>query len=188
MFDWYEFSIDDWTTALEQVGFTDAKINFSGFWSQGDGASFTSGLDIEKLLTFLTVAIEPADCIMDGEPGGWLPYVVKKIGGQRINRRYEWLMIGLDCFSGCVRRDSSRYSHENTCSVDLEFDYPRIAEELNAIVDSFQEDIEDLRKDLCHAIYAALEEEYEYRVGDEQLMEDSDANEYTFDESGDRDG
>jgi hypothetical protein len=98
MFDWYEFSIDDWTTALEQVGFTDAKINFSGFWSQGDGASFTSGLDIEKLLTFLTVAIEPADCIMDGEPGGWLPYVVKKIGGQRINRRYEWLKIGLDCF------------------------------------------------------------------------------------------
>jgi len=187
MHDWYEFTYNDWKEALEQVGFTDADISFSGFWSQGDGASFTSGLDIEKLLTFFTVPIEPSQAVLDGEPGGWLPRVVKECG-QRINRRYEWLFLALDCFSGRVNRNSHHYSHENTCGVDLEFDYPRIAKELESIVDSFQEDIEDLRKDLCHAIYKELEAEYEYRTGDEQLMEDSDANEYTFDADGRREG
>jgi hypothetical protein len=186
-YDWWEFVYSDWTEALEQVGFTDAKINFSGFWSQGDGASFTSGLDIEKLLTFFTVPIEPSQAVLDGEPGGWLPRVVKECG-QTINRRYEWLFLALDYLSGRVTRTSHHYSHENTCDASIDFDFRRMTPELNAVIDAFQEDVEALRKDLCKAIYTALEEEYEWRVDDEQLLETSDANEYTFDADGRREG
>lgn len=40
--DWYEYTIEDMTKILELLGFNDVKIEFSGFWSQGDGASFTA--------------------------------------------------------------------------------------------------------------------------------------------------
>lgn len=33
---------------LEKLGYNDAKINYSGFWSQGDGACFECTVDIKK--------------------------------------------------------------------------------------------------------------------------------------------
>jgi hypothetical protein len=104
--------------------------------------------------------------------------------------------------SGKVRRCSSRYSHENTCEVDLDFDLPShdsgrrdkdgwiIWEpdhlRLAKLWDSFKECVETLRKDCCHAIYKDLETEHEWLCADEQLAEISNINEYTFDEGGDR--
>jgi hypothetical protein len=42
---WSEFTLDDWKETLTEMGFGYDKdsvdISFSGFWSQGDGASFT---------------------------------------------------------------------------------------------------------------------------------------------------
>ena len=39
---WYEHVLDRYTEILEALGFYEVKINFSGFCSQGDGASFTA--------------------------------------------------------------------------------------------------------------------------------------------------
>jgi len=39
--DWWDHTYDTWKSALAQIGFDNADISFSGFWSQGDGASFT---------------------------------------------------------------------------------------------------------------------------------------------------
>jgi len=39
---WSETTLEEWKEALEQMGFSDVEIDFSGFWSQGDGASFTA--------------------------------------------------------------------------------------------------------------------------------------------------
>lgn len=39
---WSESTIDDFKTELEDLGFSDIEVSFSGFWSQGDGASFTA--------------------------------------------------------------------------------------------------------------------------------------------------
>lgn len=50
-FDWYHSIIDDWTEKLEKLGFNAPDIQFSGFNSQGDGASFTcNSLDWEKIM------------------------------------------------------------------------------------------------------------------------------------------
>lgn len=52
--DWWDSVYEIWQSALAQLGFEDAKISFSGFWSQGDGASFTcASVDVRKLITFL---------------------------------------------------------------------------------------------------------------------------------------
>jgi hypothetical protein len=47
---WYEPIIEDWTEELERRGFEQAKILFSGFGSQGDGACFTATVNIEQFL------------------------------------------------------------------------------------------------------------------------------------------
>jgi hypothetical protein len=48
---WWESLLDDWKEKLAEQGFNDAEINFSGFGSQGDGASFTASVDLDKFLT-----------------------------------------------------------------------------------------------------------------------------------------
>ncbi len=45
---WSEPVILEWKWLLEKKGFTDVEINFSGFSSQGDGASFTGHLSDAK--------------------------------------------------------------------------------------------------------------------------------------------
>ena len=38
--EWYEHTINDFKDSLESLGFEEVQINFTGFWSQGDGACF----------------------------------------------------------------------------------------------------------------------------------------------------
>lgn len=40
--DWFDFVYEDYISELKSLGFYDIDICFSGFWSQGDGASFTA--------------------------------------------------------------------------------------------------------------------------------------------------
>lgn len=40
-YDWWEYVIDEWKEELKGMGFDNVDISFSGFSSQGDGASFT---------------------------------------------------------------------------------------------------------------------------------------------------
>jgi hypothetical protein len=41
-YDWWEHIYEEWTAALKEMGFDGIDIAFSGFSSQGDGASFTA--------------------------------------------------------------------------------------------------------------------------------------------------
>lgn len=45
---WHDWLIDDFKTDLESKGYSNIEVFYSGFWSQGDGASFTANVDIEK--------------------------------------------------------------------------------------------------------------------------------------------
>ena len=50
-YDWHDLTTDEQTGELIKQGFEDAKIMFSGFASQGDGACFTcSNIDFNKFL------------------------------------------------------------------------------------------------------------------------------------------
>lgn len=39
---WYDSAYDYYESKLKKLGFYDIKFEFSGFWFQGDGASFTA--------------------------------------------------------------------------------------------------------------------------------------------------
>lgn len=47
-YDWYEHVYDDAKTILGMLGFSNIEITYSGFWSQGDGASFTASFDVPR--------------------------------------------------------------------------------------------------------------------------------------------
>ena len=161
---WYEYTKDTWTEALAQVGFTSADIRFSGFWSQGDGASFTSHVDMSALLAFFTTPIEPENCIKPtrrtGDREDFWPWIVEKVG--RV------------------------YNPQFTCVVPIA-DYlsPDVASRLASLVNNFEEACDELRRDLCCAIYKDLESGYEYCTSKEALIDDAEANGWQFDEEGD---
>lgn len=48
---WDDFIIEEYQGKLEELGYTEAKILYSGFYSQGDGACFEATIDIQKWLT-----------------------------------------------------------------------------------------------------------------------------------------
>lgn len=41
-YEWDEYTISDFKTILELIGYYNIECYFSGFWSQGDGACFSA--------------------------------------------------------------------------------------------------------------------------------------------------
>lgn len=161
--DWYEFILDEWKDKLDKIGFTNAKIYFSGFFSQGDGAVFESDIREEKLCLSLMT------CNND-------------IGALKAEKALKLLEPGLwDCH---ITRTNHQYNHELCCKLYLnQYHYAKNTKYWDEFFEGFEVDLEDLRKDLCHAIYKDLETEYDYLVSDEYLIDMFINNEYEFTEN-----
>lgn len=164
--DWYEWVLEDWTTKLEAMGFEDIDIQFSGFYSQGDGASFTAkNIDITKY-----------------------------IESQGLSNRFRVLLDVLnkeECrIEGRVKRCTWHYSHEHTVDVEMEFywdeeDIP-IGRESRAefLLDVLKDCIEDDVRRLSREIYRDLQKEYEFRTSEEAIVDTIKCNELDFWPSG----
>ena len=48
---WFDPILEGFTEQLSEAGFLDATIQFSGFWSQGDGLSFDAKVNVSKFAT-----------------------------------------------------------------------------------------------------------------------------------------
>lgn len=178
--DWYECTIDDWKERLGEMGFYDPDIQFSGFWSQGDGASFTS-------------RSVPGPHTDPDVVEAWNNLVgAAALIGETITEDLRALAYG------GVARTNHRYYHENTVSVDWNWDDPPygnyelptegmkpFADALIASVERYFEDLDERVRSLCRQIYDDLEKEYEYLTSDEAVEETLEANGYDFDEEGD---
>lgn len=187
---WSEYTIETWKSALAQIGFEDADIAFSGFACQGDGASFTANVNMDKLTDFMGRDIEPKNRIEPtaetGDDEDYRPWILHHIKSKTpANRKYRRLR-GL--YSAEIQRNDSRYCHENTCEFWLIDEYRREAPRVEKLANGFERDAEQLRTDLCRAIYRDLEQEYFYQISDEAMLELAEANDYTFDKHGNREG
>lgn len=186
-YDWWESVYEIWQSALEQIGFSDPKINFSGFWSQGDGASFTAGIDVEKLATFLAVPPDARKTIAE-QPLDFRPWIVFKCNGVPAYSQYRKLVRLANYIGAEVRRTSHRYSHKRTCDTYVDLSGSASKPRVEKLLLAFREDVEALRLMLCDAIYSDLEEEYNYLTGEESISDLAEVNEYTFTEQGKRFG
>ena len=48
---WFDVILEGFKEKLDIIGFSDATIQFSGFWSQGDGLSFDAIVNVSKFAT-----------------------------------------------------------------------------------------------------------------------------------------
>ena len=154
---WYEHIIEYWVEELSRLGFEEAEVSFSGFWSQGDGASFTcKDIDFHSL----------ADHVLMCDELNWKEARAFIL----CSRAYELNMLNSN-----VYRINNHYSHANTVSVSVYEEFnPRKGNEKNNMEiasDMVFDYLKDMVNDLCRKIYDNLEEEFEYQTSDDTLID-----------------
>jgi len=160
--DWYDFIFDDLKEELEKIGLTDVEINFSGFWSQGDGASFTcTCFDIKKLLNHF-----------------------------RIDTRHVLAFIE-DTVTIEIVRKNSHYYHENSTAVETLYSglvhlskYKRFDKKLDTVWMDLTHDMENYRRLKSIELYKRLKDCHEDLTSRESILETIESMEYTFNSEG----
>lgn len=168
---WHDFIIDEWEESLENYGFVSPEIIYSGFWSQGDGASFTC--NCVDIAIFLEKCSNEVDLT------------------EKQKRLLLALIKDYDVFGFAVKRRSYHYYHEHTVYVDSEDGLyyfqqkaPRLANLLENAMQKMERVIAEKVVELSRQIYHELEKEYEYLTSDEAIIESLRCNAYEFTENG----
>ena len=167
-----DWVIENETEDLQALGLDNVEIAFTGFWSQGDGASFIGRVDdIPKFIKTIGITDEI------------LPKAL-----EAFEDVYEMEIIRID----------SRYVHENTVRFDIsEIDDPEIlimtgfglgdvTLNLNDILEEigFEAKASKWVKDKCKEIYRKLEKAYEGEFSDEAAEQWADSMGMEFDKEG----
>ncbi len=169
--EWYDGEISIVKSALEAAGFRDVVIEFSGFWNQGDGASFTG-----KWSTLYKQA-ENLDSELAGTDEVYteiraLAALLKKIG-----KNHEWE------FS--IRRSPySRYYHENSVSIAEAAFFHVGLQEYTPIGERLEDAIFAQCQNTMRAIYSSLSNVYVSLTSREAVKETLIANGYKFNAEG----
>lgn len=155
--EWFDFVYNEWYKKLNGLGFEDCQIYFSGFWSQGDGASFIGKItDFSKFL----------------KDSKYLK-LRKLIKNESIE------------LYGTIETINNHYEHKNTKRFSLSCDeIEEIGEDIDPLINELESEIESKRKDLCDEIYKELEDVYWSLVSDESVRETLVATESEFLEGG----
>lgn len=136
-------------------------VFWSGFWSQGDGASFEGAYAYSKGALHSVKNYAPQDTKLHA--------IVRRL--QKVQAR-NFYRLEADI------TQSGRYVHEMT----MRFDVSRTDYQAVSVEDG--EELSDCLRDFARWIYRALEAEYEYQTSDEVTDELIEANGCTFDEDG----
>ena len=162
---WSDFGADstleDAITLLRLLGFTvaDDAISYSGFSSQGDGASFVGSWYPEDVQADKAREYAPADETIQAAIG-YYSELAKILAGAN------------DAGIRIARNLGSHYSHEYSVGFEYGEDVPEPEH------DTFR----DQARDLMRWIYRNLETEYDYQTSDdtirERLIEDEDRHVY----------
>lgn len=165
-YEWWEHIYEDAIEIGALLGITIDKINFSGFASQGYGASFTGTYKCkdDAILKVKAYASEDTELHRIAEALTVLQATVKLQYGQT-----------LECQ---VDRSSSMYFHEMTMWIDCNLD--------DDVCDLGQSEdtLLELLRDFARWIYKQLEAENDYQLSDEFIDDSIRANALRFDEDG----
>ena len=125
-------------------------ITWSGFWSQGDGASFTCDFDTEVLLPILK---------------------------EELNEDQVALLEEIDAEIDCASiRTGYQYSHENTVrgKVSIYYGdayYDRMVQ-INEIHDILENKLTEIIREESRNLYKRLEDFYDQETEDERIVEE----------------
>lgn len=164
---WYEDTIEYWEDKLKEAGIITPDIRFTGFGSQGDGASFTGEVSgLESLKTMMkTLELEYPDIVLEE-----LDIQIVRIA----SRYYHHKTVEVEVI----------YEEDGTISYmpfgpEIPFDY-----NLNEVASKIQEKLQKWVELKCHEIYDDLSLEYDSLTDDEAVEDSLIANDYEYDEDG----
>lgn len=180
--DWYDSVFDDFRQICKILGIEiDAEEpRFSGFWSQGDGASWTGAYralryDLLKGCYIPRYDIAPVEIRQHAPLDTEL---------HRIADELSFLARIYTPTFAAVRRYRDRYVHEMTMTLHDSEPYSEgeycdwgdlgLATD---VVDMIEETLIGLFRDLARWLYRQLENEYDYLTSDEAVADTLEANE-----------
>lgn len=204
-------AIEDFCEIASKIGFSidSDDVHWSGFWSQGDGASFTGYFvlaecskeffkDLQQWGSGETVEA----CLKDARRfrADALRFYREVRACLPVSHWKTWREFFTSTASRVapkihIGRMSSRYSHECTMQVsdceewrdiiaefmgDVEYDESGVDSALETLTECAQE----FARSMAQNLYRAIELEYEYQNSDEVVDENITANEYEFTEDG----
>ena len=149
--------LDYFNSMLEEKGFMEPKISWSGFWSQGDGASFTCNfVDIDAYIKAYNLTDKNHKMFLAAWKRGWVENIE-------------------------ITKTSSRYSHENTMDISWNCNLQKSSSKwIEDIFDGIVQNILATAKDLAREVYKGLEEQYEYCSSEEYIKEMYNNNDMEF--------
>ena len=178
-YDWWEPIIEGFTENMGEIGVADVDCEFSGFNSQGDGASFT-GKVIDNKRFLKTLGITSAS-----------------VGfGDKASKKFDTTLdLIAENIYITIQRNDTRHYHHNTISANVEVDGDEEIEldlglgmlikiDINNVCDRIEPTITDWAREKSKGLYRDLENYYEELSSDEAIAIDLEAGGHTFDEEG----
>lgn len=191
-YEWWDSVYEYFQDQLEDFGVYDIDIKFSGFYSQGDGASFTTRKIESDLFMKKALGVESNKFFEyedDPKPKESLLGDLSDLGFDEYSRE----KMNPDNFEFTIDRSSHNSVHEN--SVVLNMDYDDILEfddsvkepmEFREFIDDIDDKGQEWLKSKCKEIYSKLYEEYEMLTSEETISQTIIDNQVEFDEEGNR--
>ena len=154
------FTVDGWKRKLSDLGYVNPSIKYSGFWNQGDGASFSCDYI-------------PNPMVSEAVRSAWDSYVgACNLLGEQPEGDITSLAWGRISVRG------PHYVHENMMELQWELDafpnYPwhnepcrPFLEALQSAVSEYVEGALATARGLARQIYRDLQENYEWQMSDE---------------------
>jgi hypothetical protein len=172
--DWWSSVYDDFLVIADLIGLVTHKgaISFSGFWSQGDGASFVGSWTPEEGMLEAVKAHAPEDKALHALVERLVTVVVR----QRL-RSNEKIAVE-------IGRTGGHYVHSGCMTVTTQL-IDDSSPEYEVHTDPEEEDEHELKwtfRGLADWLYRQLEKEHEYLTSDEVVDQSFDGEE--FDEAG----
>lgn len=197
---WYDNVYYDWKEKLESKGFIDAKIHFSGFWSQGDGACFDClEFDLDKLMASLELNEMEKAAVSYCAPS----FEIRTNNHHYSHERTRDLIVSWNDGWDCIEEkgiatvyDAKTEDLPLLINTELTEDARKLLQlrlrtgmdpeyaSLEELQQAVQTDLETLRQDLSREIYQDLGKEYEYLTSDESIKEAISCNGWHFTEAG----
>lgn len=164
---WSDPIIEGFHEEMEAAGLSDVEVEWSGFWSQGDGASFKAkvrGYEDTKKFVRETLGLTVLDEVLEN------------------------IYIS-------INRISTRYSHANTMEGSVEIDGDEEVEkdmgtgmiitiDVTASLETIQDAVTDWARARANKLYDDLESAYNEQFEDSNVINDLIANAHQYDEEG----
>lgn len=159
------------------------SIHFSGFYCQGDGASWEGHIVIREWLENYKPDDARAFIVSALIENGWIePYL-------KVGKRHSYNHEGSMCIAEGSIDSLRHYAEEDARVLDKGMFEGASVENLFDVVDEqyvceLEQEMLESARSFARTIYERLRDEYEHMQSDEYLTELCEANEYLFDENG----